>query len=89
MSWQKRKNKKNAPRDKEGGVSAQIIVHLVLIRRKKNATTDRPVMSALQSDSLQVPKTVADPRQRGINTSPDPERRARRKKKQRKADMER
>lgn len=51
-----KKNGKNAGRDKEGGVSAQIIVHLVLIQCEKEATTDRPVMSALQSDSLQVKK---------------------------------
>lgn len=52
-------NGKNALRNKEGSVSAQIIVHLFLIQREKNATADRAVMSALLSDSLLVPKPSA------------------------------
>lgn len=82
-----KKKEKNAPRDKEGSVSAQIIVHLVLIQREKNATTERPVMSALQSDSLQVPKPK---RTLGSKeTSPRSRKEGEREKRQRKAEMER
>lgn len=42
-----KKNGNNALRNKEGSVSAQIIVHLFLIQCEKNATADRAVMSAL------------------------------------------
>lgn len=65
-----KKKRKKAQRDKEGGVFAQIIVHLVLIQREKNATTDRLVISVLQSDSHQVPKPKLTLRQQGNDTSP-------------------
>lgn len=61
-------------------MSAQIIVHLVLIQREKNATTERPVMSALKSDSLQVPKPKRTQGSKETTPLPDPERRVRGKK---------